>query len=190
MNLAGLPPCVLVQGDSAAWTTTAAEHPSSAGWVLTTTFRATTGTATAIVAVGQPDGSHRSTLTAAQSTALVAGPNAWEMRFTSGLEAKTALPGRTMVNPSLASAPPGNVLTPAEEYLAALIALGPSVMANGYAEMKVDGAEAVYMSRDEYRRELKAARQDVLNEQAARPRCDGKTGSGRLILTKFVTPRI
>jgi hypothetical protein len=77
--------------------------------------------------------------------------------------------------------------------LAALEAIGPAVLANGYAEMEVDGAKSVFRSLDEYFRALNSARAAVQAERdaAAMGECGGGSkGNRKKIKAVFVKPRI
>ena len=180
--IADLPPDELYQGDSCTWQTALSGNPSTDGWSLTTTFRAETGVAFTVTATGNPDGTFANEITPEQSSALVLGFNAWAMRVTKGSKAFTIARGRTKVLAPLSTTAPTALTTPAERYLAALDALGPAVMATGYAEMDFDGARATFRSLDEYNRALKAARQAV-NDQR-------RSGRSKKVHVRFTRPRI
>jgi hypothetical protein len=194
VTVTGLPPASVFQGDSYSWQTVVSDFPSTAGWELRTTIRAETGPALVLVGTGQPDGSFVTVLTAVQTAALVLGVNAWSFRVKdAALVSHTLCNGRTIVLASLETTAPGSVLTPAEKTLAALEAIGPEVMANGYAEMEVDGGKAVFRSLDEYFRALGAAREAVKMERdaAIAGACGtAPKGNRRKILSVFVKPRI
>ena len=180
--ISDLPPEELYQGDAREWTTALFANPASDGWALTTTFRAETGAALVLTATGNPDGTFLTAISAEQSAALVLGYNAWEMRVTKGTKVHTIARGRVNVLASLATAAPTTLQTPAERYLAALEAIGPSIMANGYAEMELNGDRATFRNLDEYNRALKAARQAVINQRRA--------GRRKSINVRFTRPRI
>ena len=191
MTVSGVPPAAVVQGDSYPWTTTVSGASSAQGWTLQTVFCVPAGTPTIIAGVAQPDGSFLSTLTAVQSAALIDGLNAWEMRVAKAPDAHTVCGGRTLVSRSLFSAPPDEVLTPAERYLAALLAIGPSVMATGFAEMEVDGARVRFTSLEDYNKALASAREAVRREEAGLPSCGARpAGNPNKVNVHFTQPRI
>lgn len=190
MNVTGLPPCAMVQGDSYTWRTTVPEYPPGDNWQLGITFQSgdPADPSTLFNSSTEGDG-YRFTLTSALTQELFVGVNAWAMRVFNGVDSHTVAVGRTVLTAVIGSGP-AEVLTWAERMLAALQAIGPAIMANGYAEMDFDGARSVFRSLDEYLKALASMEQRVLDERDAAPRCDGKTGNRRKILAVFTPPRI
>jgi hypothetical protein len=191
MNVSGLPPCAIVQGDTYKWTTTVPAYPPSDGWQLGITFRSedVADTGTLFNSVSGAAGGYDFSLDFDETAVLFAGVNLWSMRAINGVDGRTVAAGRTLVTAGLSSGPI-ETLTWAERMLAALKAIGPTLMANGYAEMDVDGAKTVFRSLDEYFKALAGIEERVRLEEDARPRCDGKTGNRRRILAVFTPPRI
>lgn len=180
--ISDLPPDELYQGDAREWTTALFANPASDGWALTTTFRAETGDPLVLRAAPNSDGTFLTAISSEQSAALVRGYNAWEMRVTKGAKVHTIARGRVNVLASLGTSAPAALETPAERYLAALEAIGPSIMANGYAEMELNGDRATFRNLDEYHRALKAARQAVIDQRRA--------GRRKKVNVRFTRPRI
>jgi len=121
---------------------------------------------------------------------MPAGAVAWQTRASNLALVETIAAGRSLSCPDL-TAPGFDPTTPSERMLAALLAIGPQVMASGYASMTVDGMLVQFRSLDEYFRALASTRQQVAEEKAALSPCEGGTGARgnrRRILARFTTP--
>lgn len=187
----GSPPSSWVQGTSVAWTLLSPDHRPADGWSASTVLR---GTAAPLTIAGDPTAAGDGwdfLLTSTQSASLAAGPVTWQQMLTRVEEVVLASSGRSTVCPNIATAGTWNPLTPAERWLEALLAIGPTMLAGGRSLMTVDGMTSQFRSLDEYNRALKAARQAVIDEKAAGGACfPGAPGkaSGNRILARFTSP--
>ena len=158
------PPSEVLQGDSYSWDASFNEYLPVDGWTVNTVLRAPTGPVLSIAGAPQPNGSYRFTLSRLQTASLVPGHQAWVIRASMGDNLHTLGSGRLTVNPSLLDLAPAELGTVAAQYLAALEAIGPTIMATGYAEMELDGGHVVFRTLKDYSEALKFARGQVLAE--------------------------
>lgn len=190
-STSGHPPARWVQGDLVVWETSAPDYPVADGWTLTTVFRAAGAAAVAVDGVPTAETTYRFTLGVTETAALPAGVVAWQMGVELGATKRTIAAGRSLSCPNIGLAGADfDPTTPAERMLAALLAIGPTIMASGYATMAVDGMTVEFRSLDEYNRALAIARDQVAAEQARLGPCEtaggnGATGNRRRVLVRF-----
>jgi len=178
-----------MQGDLVVWQVPAADYPTADGWTLKTVFRAAGAAAVEVTGVPVGGSAYEFSLTSVQTAALPPGVVGWQTTATLLPSVNVIAAGRSLSCVNIALAGAGyDPTTPAERMLAALLRIGPTIMASGYAAMSVDGMPVEFRSLDEYNRALSFARDQVAAERAPCEIGPGSTGNRRRILARFTSP--
>jgi hypothetical protein len=166
----------------------APDYPSSAGWTLKALFGPTGAEGLSIDGEAVSDIEYRFTVDGLTTMGWAPGPVAWQIKANQGLTiGPTFMAGRSLVCP-LVTGDGYDPRTWAERMLAALEAIGPTIMASGYASMTVDGIAYQYQTTDAWLRAIGYFRDLVAAEQARLDPCqtaNGKRGNRRLIKVRF-----
>lgn len=177
-------PQQITAGDSASWTDVATDA-SSPTWALTYTLRGPTGLTLTGVSEG---GGWRTSITAAQSGALIAGTYYWQASISSGADRRTLGNGTVQVLPNLAftgdaSAYDGR--SQAEQDLAAVQATMRAVITGGAVQEYSIGARSLKKMAMADLIALESKLKADVTREKRRARLAAGLDSGRAVFVRF-----